>query len=86
MKFCISYYKIQSIFQCLVKSDVIYCSKLDGNISELRKKESFRGDDGNQLSNLHLLKENICNLAVSLSKNKGKILNKFNDRHAKFFD
>lgn len=82
-KYSINYFKLNSIFDLLVKSEINNAYKHQMTLEELLKRDA--GKPLSTLNNINLSKNRIVNFWVSFSKDKGKILNFKNNLMSSFF-
>ncbi|EAR82350.2 transmembrane protein, putative (macronuclear) [Tetrahymena thermophila SB210] len=82
-KSCYIYYKICSMFEILVRNQIVSAMKLELNANELRKRDQSKPSD--QIHNFKLAKQQVISFLVSFSKDRGRIVSKKTAYTAKFF-
>ncbi|KAL4426329.1 hypothetical protein ABPG74_011481 [Tetrahymena malaccensis] len=80
---CYIYYKICSMFEILVRNQIVSAMKLELNANELRKRDQSKPSD--QIHNFKLAKQQVISFLVSFSKDRGRIVSKKTAYTAKFF-
>ncbi|KAL4463680.1 hypothetical protein ABPG72_009030 [Tetrahymena utriculariae] len=82
-KNCYIYYKICSMFEILVRNQIVSAMKLELNANELRKRDQSKPSD--QIHNFKLAKQQVISFLVSFSKERGRIVSKKTAYTAQFF-
>ncbi|EGR30451.1 hypothetical protein IMG5_131600, partial [Ichthyophthirius multifiliis] len=80
----ITFFRIKSIYFALILNDFVSALKQENIVYELLQRDSNKGND--IVQNYTIIKGNLQLLKISISKDRGRILNKSNNKIANFFN